>query len=145
MNETLKQLSIGWRQGVALSKGKNHLQCTAQARVIRRCELTIVLYCTAQFTSDRQVRSDDRVRRCRVADRHAAEGDSTRLSASPSFCLHHQSEVPVKYLPRIAASGALLVVALGIVTFAQIKFAPQSAENNPVARIVLNVESQLND
>jgi hypothetical protein len=50
----------------------------------------------------------------------------------------------VKYLPRIAASGALLVVALGIVTFAQIKFAPQSADNNPVARIVLNVESQLN-
>ena len=50
----------------------------------------------------------------------------------------------VKYLPRIAASGALLVVALGIVTFAQIKFAPQSADDNPVARIVLNVESQLN-
>ncbi|HEX7911703.1 MULTISPECIES: hypothetical protein [Paraburkholderia] len=50
----------------------------------------------------------------------------------------------MKYLPRIAASGALLVVALGIVTFAQIKFAPQSADNNPVARIVLNVESQLN-
>ncbi|WP_178392147.1 hypothetical protein [Burkholderia sp. SRS-W-2-2016] len=51
----------------------------------------------------------------------------------------------MKYLPRIAASGALLVVALGVVTFAQIKFAPQSAEANPVARIVLNVESQLND
>jgi hypothetical protein len=50
----------------------------------------------------------------------------------------------VKYLPRIAASGALLVVALGIVTFAQIKFAPQSADNNPVAQIFLNVESQLN-
>jgi hypothetical protein len=58
--------------------------------------------------------------------------------------VYHQNEVPVKYLPRIAASGALLVVALGIVTFAQIKFAPQSADNNPVARIVLNVESQLN-
>jgi hypothetical protein len=72
------------------------------------------------------------------------KGDSTRLSASPSFCLHHRNEVPVKYLPRIAASGALLVVALGVVTFAQIKFAPQSADNNPVARIVLNVESQLN-
>jgi hypothetical protein len=25
MHETLKQLSIGWRQGVALSTGKNHL------------------------------------------------------------------------------------------------------------------------
>lgn len=50
----------------------------------------------------------------------------------------------MKYLTRIAASGALLVVALGIVTFAQIKFDPQSADNNPVARIVLNVESQLN-
>ncbi|RFU44537.1 hypothetical protein D0B32_28505 [Paraburkholderia sp. DHOC27] len=53
-------------------------------------------------------------------------------------------EVPVKYFTRIAASGALLVVALGIVTFAQIKFAPQSADNNPVAQIFLNVESQLN-
>lgn len=56
----------------------------------------------------------------------------------------HQNEVSVKYLPRIAASGALLIVALAVVTFAQIKFAPQSAEANPVARIVLNVESQLN-
>jgi hypothetical protein len=79
-----------------------------------------------------------------LADRDAAELESTRLSAMSSFCLHHQNEVPVKYLTRIAASGALLVVALGIVTFAQIKFAPQSADNNPVARIVLNVESQLN-
>ncbi|WP_233848913.1 hypothetical protein [Paraburkholderia sp. HD33-4] len=60
------------------------------------------------------------------------------------FLLNHQKEVSVKYLPCIAASGALLVVALGVVTFAQIKFAPQSAEANPVARIVLNVESQLN-
>ncbi|WP_181969939.1 hypothetical protein [Paraburkholderia sp. DHOC27] len=50
----------------------------------------------------------------------------------------------MKYFTRIAASGALLVVALGIVTFAQIKFAPQSADNNPVAQIFLNVESQLN-
>lgn len=50
----------------------------------------------------------------------------------------------MKYLPRIAASGALLLVALGVITFAQIKFAPQSAEANPVARVVLNVESQLN-
>ena len=50
----------------------------------------------------------------------------------------------MKYLPRIVASGALLVVALVIVTFAQIKFAPQSADNNPVAQILLNVESQLN-
>ncbi len=37
-----------------------------------------------------------------------------------------------------------MVVALGVVTFAQIKLAPQSADNNPIARIVLNVESQLN-
>ncbi|BCG01573.1 hypothetical protein PPGU19_061410 (plasmid) [Paraburkholderia sp. PGU19] len=50
----------------------------------------------------------------------------------------------MKYLTRIAASGVLMVVALAIVTFAQIKFAPQSADNNPLARIVLNVESQLN-
>lgn len=50
----------------------------------------------------------------------------------------------MKYLPRIAASGALLIVALGVVTLLQIKFSPQSAEANPVARIVLNVESQLN-
>lgn len=98
----------------------------------------------AQNLSDRQAGSDDRVRRCRVADRDAAEVESTRLSATSSFCLHHQNEVPVKYLTRIAASGALLIVALGIVTFAQIKFAPRSADNNPVARIVLNVESQLN-
>jgi hypothetical protein len=50
----------------------------------------------------------------------------------------------VKYIPRIAASAALVVVALAAVTFAQIKFAPDSAEGNPVARIVLNVESQFN-
>ncbi|BCZ84624.1 hypothetical protein PTKU64_82990 [Paraburkholderia terrae] len=50
----------------------------------------------------------------------------------------------MKYLTRIAASGVLMVVALGVVTFAQIKLAPQSADNNPIARIVLNVESQLN-
>lgn len=50
----------------------------------------------------------------------------------------------MKYVPRIAASAALVVVALAAVTFAQIKFAPNTADNNPVARIVLNVESQLN-
>jgi hypothetical protein len=50
----------------------------------------------------------------------------------------------MKYLPRIAASGALVILALAIVTFAQIKLAPQSADNNPLARIVLNIESQLN-
>jgi hypothetical protein len=55
-----------------------------------------------------------------------------------------RKEVPVKYIPRIAASAALVVVAFAVVTFAQIKFAPQSAENNPLAQIVLNVESQLN-
>jgi hypothetical protein len=50
----------------------------------------------------------------------------------------------VKYVPRIAASAALVVVAIAVVTFAQIKFAPQSADSNPLAQIVLNVESQLN-
>jgi hypothetical protein len=50
----------------------------------------------------------------------------------------------VKYIPRIAASAALVVVAFAAVTFAQIKFAPESADNNPVARVVLNIESQLN-
>jgi hypothetical protein len=60
------------------------------------------------------------------------------------FLFSHQNEVSVKYLPRIAASGALILVALGVITFAQIKFAPRSAEANPVARVVLNVESQLN-
>ncbi|CAG9252340.1 Mannosyl-glycoprotein endo-beta-N-acetylglucosaminidase [Paraburkholderia unamae] len=46
-----------------------------------------------------------------------------------------------KYFSRIAASAALVVVAFGLVTFAQIKFSPNTADANPVAGIVLNVES----
>ncbi|WP_181885327.1 hypothetical protein [Trinickia dinghuensis] len=47
----------------------------------------------------------------------------------------------MKYINRIAASTTLVVVACGLATFAQIKFFPKTADNNPVARIVLNVES----
>lgn len=47
----------------------------------------------------------------------------------------------MKYINRIAASTALLVVAFGLATLAQIKLFPKTADNNPVARIVLNVES----
>jgi hypothetical protein len=50
----------------------------------------------------------------------------------------------VKYIPRVAATAALVVVAFAAVTFAQIKFTPESADNNPIARVVLNIESQLN-
>jgi hypothetical protein len=50
----------------------------------------------------------------------------------------------VKYIPRIAASAALDVVAFAVVTFAKINFAPQYADKNTLAQIVLNVESQLN-
>jgi hypothetical protein len=50
-------------------------------------------------------------------------------------------EVPVKYVTRIAAAAAFVVVAFGLATFAQIKFAPNTADSNPVARIVLNIES----
>lgn len=35
----------------------------------------------------------------------------------------------------------LVVVAFGLATFAQIKFFPQTADDNPVTRIVLNIES----
>ncbi|WP_164708032.1 hypothetical protein [Paraburkholderia phosphatilytica] len=47
----------------------------------------------------------------------------------------------MKYINRIAASATLAVVAFGLATFVQIKFFPKTADNNPVARIVLNVES----
>ncbi|HEX7906557.1 MAG TPA: hypothetical protein VF534_00505 [Paraburkholderia sp.] len=47
----------------------------------------------------------------------------------------------MKYINRIAASTALVVVAFGLATFAQIKFLPKTADDNPVARIVLNIES----
>lgn len=47
----------------------------------------------------------------------------------------------MKSISRIAASAAFVVVAFGLVTFAQIKFSPKTADDNPVARIVLNVES----
>ncbi|MEM5317737.1 hypothetical protein [Paraburkholderia sp. JHI869] len=47
----------------------------------------------------------------------------------------------MKYINRVVASAAFVVVAFGLATFAQIKFAPKTADDNPVARIVLNVES----
>lgn len=47
----------------------------------------------------------------------------------------------MKYINHIAASTTLVVVAFCLATLAQIKFLPTSADNNPVARIVLNVES----
>jgi hypothetical protein len=47
----------------------------------------------------------------------------------------------VKYVNRIAAAATFVVVAFGLATFAQIKFAPDTADSNPVARIVLNIES----
>ncbi len=47
----------------------------------------------------------------------------------------------MKYINRIAASTVLVVVAFGLATFAQIKFLPKTADDNPVARIVLNIES----
>ncbi|WP_213308995.1 hypothetical protein [Paraburkholderia sacchari] len=47
----------------------------------------------------------------------------------------------MKYIRRIAGSAAFVVVAFGLVTFAQIKLSPKTADNNPVARIVLNIES----
>lgn len=47
----------------------------------------------------------------------------------------------MKYINRIAATTALAVVAFGLATFAQIKFLPKTADDNPVARIVLNIES----
>lgn len=50
-------------------------------------------------------------------------------------------EVSVKYINRIAASATFVVVAFGLATFAQIKFSPKTADENPVARIVLNIES----
>ena len=47
----------------------------------------------------------------------------------------------MKYINRIAASATLVVVAFGLATFAQIKFFPKTTDDNPVARIVLNIES----
>ncbi|WP_233807970.1 hypothetical protein [Paraburkholderia sp. HP33-1] len=47
----------------------------------------------------------------------------------------------MKYINRIAASATLVVVAFGLATFAQIKFFPKTADDNPVARIVLNIGS----
>ena len=47
----------------------------------------------------------------------------------------------MKYISRIAATTTLVVVAFGLATFAQIKFLPKTADDNPVARIVLNIES----
>lgn len=47
----------------------------------------------------------------------------------------------MKYINRIAASASLVAVAFGLVTFTQIKFFPSTADNNPVARVVLNIES----
>lgn len=47
----------------------------------------------------------------------------------------------MKYINRIAASATLVAVAFGLATFAQIKLFPKSADDNPVARIVLNIES----
>lgn len=47
----------------------------------------------------------------------------------------------MKYITRIAVSTTLAVVAFGLATFAQIKFLPKTADANPVARIVLNIES----
>lgn len=58
-----------------------------------------------------------------------------------SSWLHHQKEVIVKYINRIAASATLVVVAFSLATFAQIKFFPNTTDDNPVARIVLNIES----
>ncbi len=59
----------------------------------------------------------------------------SQLFAMPS------KEVTVKYIVRIAASATLVVVAFSLATFAQIKFFPKTADDNPVARIVLNIES----
>lgn len=47
----------------------------------------------------------------------------------------------MKYVNRIAASAALVVFVLGLATLAQIKFFPKAADDNPVARVVLNIES----
>ena len=47
----------------------------------------------------------------------------------------------MKYINRIAASTTLVVVAFGLATFAQIKFFPKTTDDNPVARILLNIES----
>ncbi|WP_193727779.1 hypothetical protein [Paraburkholderia franconis] len=47
----------------------------------------------------------------------------------------------MKFISRIAASTTLVVVAFGLGTFAQIKFFPKTTDDNPVARIVLNIES----
>ncbi|MEM5387810.1 hypothetical protein VSR68_30060 [Paraburkholderia phymatum] len=47
----------------------------------------------------------------------------------------------MKYINRIAASTTLVVVAFSLATFAQIKFFPNITDDNPVARIVLNIES----
>jgi hypothetical protein len=47
----------------------------------------------------------------------------------------------MKYINRIAASATLVIVVLGFATFAQIKFFPKAADDNPVARVVLNIES----
>lgn len=55
--------------------------------------------------------------------------------------LQHQIEVTMKYINRIVASAALVAVAFSLATFAQIKFLPKTADGNPIARIVLNIES----
>ena len=47
----------------------------------------------------------------------------------------------MKYVNRIAATAMFLVVAFGLATFAQLKFSPNTADDNPVARMVLNIES----
>lgn len=47
----------------------------------------------------------------------------------------------MKHIGRITASTTLLAIAFGLVTLAQIKFFPKTADSNPVARIVLNVAS----
>ncbi|MEM5327035.1 hypothetical protein VSR34_10580 [Paraburkholderia sp. JHI2823] len=55
--------------------------------------------------------------------------------------LLNKNEVTVKYVNRIAATATLAIVAFGLATFAQLKFSPKTADDNPVARIVLNIES----
>ena len=47
----------------------------------------------------------------------------------------------MKYFTRIAASATLVAVAFSLATFAQIKFFPNTTDDNPAARIVLNIES----
>ena len=45
----------------------------------------------------------------------------------------------MKYVNCIAATPTFVVVAFGLATFAQLKFSPKTAVDNPIARIVLNM------